>query len=138
MESQALKGVKVASSLRPDSHQQFFDVTLMFGDALVGEASLWKQVLNDYANASGQCINYEKNKVYFFNINKEIKDRVKKIMGCQEVELLDACLGFPLFSKKLKNIYWNQLIERIQNKLVGWKGKLLSLAGKIQLLKASF
>lgn len=37
------------------------------GDASVGEVRLWKQILNDYAVVSGQCINYEKSKVYFFN-----------------------------------------------------------------------
>lgn len=42
VDSEALNGVKVASSLRPNSHQQFVDDTLLFWDASVGEPGLWK------------------------------------------------------------------------------------------------
>lgn len=58
VDSKALKGVKVAPSLMPDSHQQFVDDTLIFGEASVGEFGHWKQVLNDYVVVSSQCINY--------------------------------------------------------------------------------
>lgn len=122
---QALKGIKAASSLRPDSHQQFVDDTLLFGEASMGEAGLWKKLLNDYADVFGQCINYEKSKVYFFNIDQQIRDKVNFFVGCQEAKFPDTYLGLPLFSKRLENTYWNQ------HKLAGWKGKLLSLAGKI-------
>lgn len=105
VDSKALKGVKVTSALRPDSHQQFVDDTLMFRKALVGEAGLWKYVLNDYALVSGQCINYEKIKIYFFNIDQQIKDRVVKKMGCQEASLPNSYLGLPLISMKLENNY---------------------------------
>lgn len=51
---------------------------------------------------------------------------MKRILVCQEAEFPDTYLGLPLFSKRLENNYWNNLLERIQHKLVGWKGKLLS------------
>jgi hypothetical protein len=41
----------------------------------------------------------------------------------------------PLHWKQLSVHDWNFLIEKIENKLQGWKGKLLSLGGRVVLLK---
>lgn len=53
------------------------------------------------------------------------------------MDLHATYLGLPFFSRKSNSNYWNYIVEKVQKKLAGWKGKLLSLAGKIQLLKAS-
>ena len=47
---------------------------------------------------------------------------------------MDTYLGLPLITKEVTNDFWTTIVERIQKKLVGWKGKILSSVGKLKLL----
>lgn len=44
-------------------------------------------------------------------------------------------MGCPLFWGRTKSIYFLSIIIKIQNKLEGWKGKILSLGAKLTLIK---
>lgn len=47
-------------------------------------------------------------------------------------------LGFPIITHgRVGNVY-NFVVNKIENKLVGWKSKLLSKAGKLVLAKTKF
>ena len=46
----------------------------------------------------------------------------------------DTYLGLPVTTKEVSNNFWNTITERIQKKLAGWKGKILSSVGKFQSL----
>ena len=50
---------------------------------------------------------------------------------------LGRYLGFPLLHQGRNGNAFNFVIERIQNKLAGWRSKLLSKAGKLILVKAA-
>ena len=82
-------------------------------------------------------MNYHKSKIYFFNIESSLQRKIRKILDCQSACLSDTYLGLPLTTKEVSNEFWNTIVERIQKKLVGWKGKILSNAGKLQLIAAA-
>lgn len=63
--------------------------------------------------------------------------KIKNILGCQSANLPDTYLGLPLTTKEVTNDFWNTIVERIQKKLTGWKGKILNNAGKLQLLSVA-
>jgi hypothetical protein len=48
--------------------------------------------------------------------------------------LLLTYLGVPLHNKNLTKEHWNFLLAKIENKLTGWQGKLLSIGGRVTLL----
>ena len=50
---------------------------------------------------------------------------------------MDTYLGLPLTTKEVTNDFWNPIVERIQRKLAGWKGKILNTARKLQLLSVA-
>ena len=58
--------------------------------------------------------------------------KIRNILGCQSANLLDTYLGLPLTTKEVTNDLWNTIVERIQKKLAGWKGKILINASKLQ------
>src|SRR5438270_446748 len=61
---------------------------------------------------------------------------IKSITGFQKESLPIEYLGCPLYrGRPTKDIFTN-LISKIQNRVSGWMGKLLSLGGKLVLIKS--
>ena len=53
-------------------------------------------VLDLYAVASGQCINFEKSSVYFSsNTSRVQRDSIKNVLRVREVEKFESYLGLP-------------------------------------------
>ena len=94
-------------------------------------------VLMGYANASGQCVNMEKSLVFYSsNTSRQMKEWTKEILGVEEVERFEIFLGLPTLIGRAKYKSFSYLKDRVWKKLQGWKGKLLSRAGKKVLIKA--
>ncbi|XP_059070533.1 uncharacterized protein LOC131860174 [Cryptomeria japonica] len=134
--SNRISGVKATSTLPPMVMQQFVDDTFLFGLSSVIEAKEWKHLLEEYALASGQLINYCKKKVYLFYTDKILQGELIQFLGCSVVDLPDSYMGLSLTIKEVTSHFWESILERMQKKLIGWTGKTLS-AGKLQLLAAS-
>jgi len=45
-------------------------------------------------------------------------------------------LGCPIFQGKPKVIHFRMITDRIKNKLATWKGRILSIMGRVQLVKS--
>ena len=69
----------------------------------MGEARVWKSVLEKYAVNVGQKINFDKRKVFFFDPPPILQQIIVNILSCNIVELLDAYLGLPLTMKDVSN-----------------------------------
>ena len=132
-----VKGIKPATTVDTEVLQQFVDDTFLFGESSIMEVEDWKSILCNYEESSGQQINYYKSKIYFFNTDTSLQRKIRNILGCQLLNLLDTYLGLPLTTKEVTNEFWNTIVERIQKKLARWKGKILSNVGKLQLLSAA-
>lgn len=85
---------------------------------------------------SGQAINAQKSKIYFFNTNKVISDKIKQILGFTEDFLPSVYLGIPFFMGSNKSSYWSSVIQRIQSRIAACKVRWLSLAGRVLLIKS--
>jgi hypothetical protein len=132
-----IQGFKPTSTHPQVVLEQFVDDTFLFGYSSVIEARQWKQTLDWYAWASGQCINYQKSRLFFFNTPVDVQNKVLKILGCLIAMLPSTYLGLPLTVKEVSLEFWNSILERTQRKLAGWKGKLLSNAGNLQLVAST-
>lgn len=64
-----------------------------------------------------------------------VKNKFIKVCGCKEDDIPIRYLGIPLYVGRLKAQYWDNLVQKIQNKLIGWKKKVLSYARKLILIK---
>jgi len=45
-------------------------------------------------------------------------------------------LGLPVGGCHKRGVFWNGVLERVQGKLSRWKGRWLSMAGRICLIKS--
>ena len=132
-----LHGVSICRSTLSISHLLFADDSLVFCQAKQKEVQVISDVLDLYAVASSQCINFEKSSVYFSsNTSRVQRDWIKNALRVREVEKFESYLGLPTLIGQSKYQAFYFLKERVWKKIQGWKGKLLSKAGKEVFIKA--
>lgn len=59
-----LKRVKASWSGPKISHLLFVDDCILFGEATCYDVEVLKSILKEYEVSSGQCVNYDKSKVF--------------------------------------------------------------------------
>ena len=91
-----LKGLAVCISAPRISHLLFTDDSLLFCQASLKEVQCVANILQLYADSSGQCINFEKSSIYFSS-NTEVAQRegTKAALGVKDVESFESYLGLP-------------------------------------------
>ena len=78
-----------------------------------------------------QKINIDKSSVFFNpNTSQDIKDEIFNILGPMQDSRHTKYMGLPSFNGRSKTQVFSILKERIGQKLVGWKGKLLLMWGE--------
>ena len=132
-----IHGVSICRRAPKISHHLFADDSLLFCQASEKETQEVLEILKLYAKASGQCINMEKSLVYFSsNTSSHKRELIKAMLGVSEMERFEAYLGLPTLVGRSKHHTFSFLKDRVWKKLQGWKGKILSRAGKEILIKA--
>ena len=117
-------GLKPSSKNQIYSHQQFVDDSILMGEASIKNAKIIKKALNDYGQATGQLINWNKSSIYFINVNLKRQENIRRIMGCEVGITLGTYLRLPLYLEP-PDSFWSSLVHKLHSKLVGWKGSLL-------------
>ena len=119
------------------SHLFFADDLILFAKVNDEICDVILEVLQTFCMESDQKISSEKSRIYFFsNVGKELKERVCEKLGMFETNNFGKCLGFPLKHKGAPRGQYNFVVDRVIKKLVGWKKKFLSFAGRAMLVKS--
>ncbi|KAL0005366.1 hypothetical protein SO802_012927 [Lithocarpus litseifolius] len=119
------------------SHLFFADDLVLFGRADRKNCLSMMDTLDCFCSISGQKINKDKSRIYFSpNIDAGKREELCGIMGMRSTPNLGKYLGFPLKQPGSSSQDYNFVIERVQAKLAGWKGNLLSFAGRIVLAQS--
>ena len=76
--------------------------------------------------------------LYFFSKNtpRPIQEEIKRRFGAPVIRQHEKYLGLPSLVGRSKRNTFNDLKDKLGNKLSGWKEKLLSSAGKEILIKS--
>lgn len=91
----------------------------------------------NFSKSTGLVINPSKCKVYFGAVESCIKEEIKHITAFQEGSLPFRYLGVPLTGKKLSVNHYMSLIDKIVARITHWSAKLLSYAGRLQLIRST-
>ncbi|CAL1413844.1 unnamed protein product [Linum trigynum] len=117
------------------THLLYADDAILFCEANESEVRNILAALVCFQPITGLQINLEKTKIFPVGKVSNI-DRLVEIFGCDWAFLPTIYLGMPLGCQSPPTSHWNNVLSRTQTKLEGWKGKFLSLGGRVVLINA--
>ena len=135
MKRNMLKGVKVGRLEVELGILQFAYDTLLMCEDNVQNVLTIKAILRCYELASGLKINFHKSNLAIINIEKTSFDCCARILNCSQMTLPFKYLSMVIGGNPKKGQFWEHVVNKIRIKLSSWKGKLLSLAGRVCLIK---
>ncbi|KAL0461310.1 UNVERIFIED_CONTAM: putative mitochondrial protein [Sesamum latifolium] len=131
-----LQGVMISPSAPSISHLLFADDTMLFCRALEGQLDEIQNILEMYARALGQVVNFLKSSMVVSGaIWEEHKRMLGARLGVRLVTSHDRYLGLPAVAGRSRSVLFHNIRDRFWERINGWNGKLLSQAGKENLLK---
>jgi hypothetical protein len=96
-----------------------------------------KELFNLYAIESGQVINNSKSTFFFSgSITQGRLNLIVQLFNFNLGSLPFNYLGIPIFKGKPKSSFLQPIADRIKLKLSAWKASLLSIAGRVQLVRS--
>ena len=128
--------VRASKSGLAFSHLFFADVLVLFAKANQANCLVIREVLNEFCSKSGQSVSGAKSRVYFSpNVGRDDRESLRDILGFQSTPNLGKYLGIPLKHPGASANDFNFILDRVMQKMSGWKSNLLSLAGRAVLVK---
>ena len=132
-----IKGISICRNGPRLTHLLFVDDSLIFCRAKESECQKLLEVLATYESASGQQINRDNTTLFFSkSTSQDMQNTIKTALGVQVVQQYEKYLGLPSFIGRKKKDSFDNIKQRVWEKLQGWEGKLLYQAGKEILIKA--
>ncbi|KAF3783207.1 putative ribonuclease H protein [Nymphaea thermarum] len=112
------------------------DDVLLFSDTSHASIEQVQETLRLLVTNAGLKVNSQKSNIYFSDaVSVEAKDRICATLGWPCDALPTSYLGLPLFADKLKDVWCQPLINKVEKRLSLWKSATLSYAGRLCLLK---
>jgi hypothetical protein len=115
---------------------QYADDTILFMDHDIDKARNMKLILTAFEQLSGLKINFHKSELFCFGEAKDVADQYTELFGCGLGAFPISYLGIPIHHRRLTIAEWKHVEERLQKRLSSWKGKLLSLGGRLVLINS--
>ena len=126
------KPIKVSQANPFISHIFFADDLMLFSEASRSQARILKKYLDKFCNVSGQMVSFEKSSLYCSpNTKKRTVRKIVKICGSPSTDNLGKYLGMSLFHSRITKYTYANIVDKVQNRLSGWKSKCLSMASRL-------
>lgn len=120
------------------SHLFFADDLVLFAKANQTNCKTIREVMDSFCSKSGQSISESKSRVYFSpNVDMASREDMCNLLGFRSTPSLGKYLGIPIKHPGPSNHDFNFVLDRVKQKLAGWKANLLSMAGRTTLIQAS-
>lgn len=130
------KGISLANDGANVSLLQYADDALFFGEWSVSNVINLVHILGCFQDVSGLKVNLSKSRLYGIGINPLEVANVASIIRCTHDKLPFVYLGLPIGKRMSSMEAWSPVFERLIKRLSSWKARLLSIGGRLTLIKA--
>jgi hypothetical protein len=118
------------------SNLQYADDTILFIEHDLEKARNLKLILEAFEQLSGLKINFHKSELFCFGEAQDLAALYADLFGCGQGQIPIRYLGIPIHYRRLTIVERKSVEERLQKRLSSWKGKLLSLRGRLVLINS--
>jgi hypothetical protein len=115
---------------------QYADDTIIFMEHDLEKARNLKLILAAFEQLSGLKINFHKSELFCFGEAQDAARSYTELFGCGQGQFPIRYLGISIHYRRLTIAEWKAVEERLQKRLSSWKGKLLSLGGRLVLINS--
>src|SRR5438128_8766106 len=115
---------------------QYADDTILFMEHDLDKACNMKLLLCAFEQVSGLKINFYKSVMICFGYAQDSLETYMDLFDCKQGDLPIKYLGIPIHFNKLRNSDWKLIEERFEKRLSSWKGKHLSIGGRLTLINS--
>ncbi|GKD78323.1 RNA-directed DNA polymerase, eukaryota, reverse transcriptase zinc-binding domain protein, partial [Tanacetum coccineum] len=136
MAANLLHGVKLGPSNFRLSHLFYADDVIIVSEWDHRDMDNIIRVLHVLYMASGLKININKSNLFGVGVSSEEVAIMAANSGCLSGSFPLTYLGLPIGSNMNRVVNWKVLIDRFKLKLSGWKANLLSIGGRLTLIKS--
>jgi hypothetical protein len=114
----------------------FADDLLMFARGDSNSVRAMLECFHKFSRSTGLRVNTQKCSIYFGAVDDQVMSDIMIQTGFQQGVLPFRYLGIPITDKRLAIRYYLPLIEKIVQKVTHWSARLLSYAGRVQLIQS--
>ncbi|KAL0455323.1 UNVERIFIED_CONTAM: hypothetical protein Slati_0871500 [Sesamum latifolium] len=114
----------------------FADDLLLLSRADTSSIHIFKTGLMVFAELSGLHVNPQKSHLILSRSAFAHRDTLLPILGYQEGHLPLRYLGLPLLASRLSIADCKPILRKIDDRIKGWEGIMLSFAGRFQLIRS--
>lgn len=118
------------------THLFYADDVLLFSNGDIASLTHLMDCVSHFSNASGLSPSIGKSSAYFGNCTEEFTSWFDTTYGIAHGQLPVRFLGVPLISTMLRHNDCMPLLDKITARIGCWTSALLSLAGRVQLIKS--
>jgi len=94
-----------------------------------------KAILRLFELVSRLRVNFHKSEVGLVGIT-QLDKFLSKCLNCRQMELPFKYQGMVIGGNPKRVEFWNPIVDKIRSRLAAWKGRLLSMAGQLCLIKS--
>ncbi|KAL0561777.1 hypothetical protein IC582_002218 [Cucumis melo] len=118
------------------THLTFADDLMIICAADELSISFIRECLQKFGEFSGLFANPRKSSIFVAGVNNEYASHLAACMGFVRGNLPVRYLGLPLLTGRLRSIDCAPLIQRITSRIRSWTARVLSFAGRLQLVRS--
>ena len=114
---------------------QYADDTTFFIQGSETAARTLSMMMDVFTDLSSLQLNRAKSTVVGFGLSAEELSRCAEILASPIGTLPLRYLGLPLTDRRLRTQDWQSMMEKVESRLGGWRGRLFSRGSRLVLVK---